>query len=132
MARVRAPSRSAAVAARRAGIRAQQRGRVDGAVLGDHAFALRFFADAGAGERLLIVNLGQELNRPSFAEPLLAPPADFEWHVQWSSDDPKYGGCGTRDLWPDGTWSLPPESAIVCQPASLRSRTSGPVRRRTA
>ena len=112
--------------------RAQQRGRVDGAVLGDHAFALRFFADAGAGERLLIVNLGQELNRPSFAEPLLAPPADFEWHVQWSSEDPKYGGCGTRDLWPDGTWSLPPESAIVCQPASLRPRTSGPVRRRTA
>jgi len=112
--------------------KAQRRGQVDGAVLAAHAFVLRFFADAPADERLLIVNLGPELNRPSFAEPLLAPPWCFEWHVQWSSEDPKYGGGGTSDLWPDCTWSIPPEAAIVCQPASLQPRTSGPVRRRTA
>jgi len=111
---------------------AQQHGRVDGAVLAERAFVLRFFADTPADERLLIVNLGQELNRPSFAEPLLAPPLHFEWHVQWSSNDPKYGGCGTPDLWPDGTWSIPPEAAIVCQPVSLAPRIRGPVRRRTA
>jgi len=112
--------------------KAQRRGHVDGAVLATQAFVLRFFADAPADERLLIVNLGAELNRPSFAEPLLAPPLSFEWQVQWSSGDPKYGGLGTPDLWPDGTWSIAPETAIVCHPASLRPRTRGPVRRRTA
>jgi maltooligosyltrehalose trehalohydrolase len=111
--------------------RAQRRGQVDGAVLGEQAFVLRFFAETPADERLLIVNLGPALDRPSFAEPLLAPPSG-EWHVQWSSDDPKYGGCGTPDLWPDGTWCIPPEAAIVCQPASLAPRTYGPIRRRTA
>ena len=112
--------------------RAQRRGQVDGAVLGEQAFVLRFFADASPDERLLIINLGQEVNRPSLAEPLVAPPLGFEWHVHWSSSDPKYGGGGTRDLWPDGTWSIPPESAIVCRPEALRPRTTGPVRRRTA
>jgi maltooligosyltrehalose trehalohydrolase len=110
----------------------QRRGQVDGAVLATQAFVLRFFADAPGDERLLIVNLGPQLHRPSFAEPLLAPPPGCEWHVQWSSDDPAYDGCGTPDLWPDGTWSIPPEVAIVCQPASLAPRTSGPIRRRTA
>jgi maltooligosyltrehalose trehalohydrolase len=115
-----------------AAFKAQRAGQVDGAVLSTHAFVLRFFVDAPADERMLIVNLGPELNRRSFAEPLLAPPSCFEWHVQWSSDDPKYGGPGTPDLWPEGTWSIPPETAIVCQPASLAPRTKGPVRRRTA
>ena len=115
-----------------AAFKAQRAGQVDGAVLSTQAFVLRFFADAAADERLLIVNLGPEHNRRSFAEPLLAPPSCFEWHVQWSSDDPKYGGPGTPDLWPEGTWSIPPETAIVCQPASLAPRTKGPVRRRTA
>jgi maltooligosyltrehalose trehalohydrolase len=112
--------------------RAQRRGQVDGAVLGGQAFVLRFFTDAPVDERLLIVNLGPEVNRPSLAEPLVAPPPGFEWHVYWSSSDPKYGGSGTRDLWPDGTWSIPPESATVCRPDLLRLRTAGPVKRRTA
>ena len=29
-------------------------------------------------------------------EPLAAPPIDREWRVLWSSEDPKYGGWGTR------------------------------------
>jgi maltooligosyltrehalose trehalohydrolase len=110
---------------------AQRRGQVDGAVLSAHAFVLRFFGDTPAGDRLLIVNLGAELNRPSFAEPLIAPPFDSEWSVSWSSEHPKYGGSGTRDLWPDGTWSIPPESAIVCTPRPRRWSGSS-VRRRTA
>jgi maltooligosyltrehalose trehalohydrolase len=111
---------------------AQRRGRLDGAVLSAHAFVLRFFGEAPADDRLLIVNLGAELNRRSFAEPLIAPPADAQWCLAWSSEDPKYGGSGTRDLWPDGTWSLPPESAVVCGPAPLQRSPCQRVRRRTA
>jgi maltooligosyltrehalose trehalohydrolase len=109
--------------------RAQRRGQVDGAVLSAHAFVLRFFDETPAGDRLLIVNLGPELNRPSFAEPLLAPPAGHDWCVGWSSDNPAYGGIGTRDPWPDGRWSVAPETAIVCPPGPQRPRPRGFVRR---
>jgi maltooligosyltrehalose trehalohydrolase len=111
---------------------AQQRGGVDGAVLSSQAFVLRFFGATPANDRLLIINLGPELNRPSFAEPLLAPPPNADWCVAWSSENPTYGGCGTRDLWPEGTWSIPPESAIVCEPGAPRCRPHAGVRRRTA
>src|SRR5207245_2994951 len=50
----------------------QRAGGLDGAVLSASAFALRFFVDDHADDRLLIVNLGSDLNRDSFAEPLLA------------------------------------------------------------
>jgi maltooligosyltrehalose trehalohydrolase len=111
---------------------AQRRGGVDGAVLSSQAFALRFFDDSGSGDRLLVVNLGADLNRPSFAEPLLAPPAGTEWRVAWSSEDPAYGGCGSREVWPDRAWSLPSESAIVCEPAPRQTPAAAGVRRRTA
>jgi len=112
--------------------RAQARRQLDGAVLSDRAFVLRYFAAAPADERLLIVNLGAELNRPSLAEPLIAPPAGFEWSVQWSSDDPAYGGTGTRDLRPEHAWSIPPEAAVVCRPVPQIQRVQAGVRRRTA
>jgi maltooligosyltrehalose trehalohydrolase len=110
---------------------AQRHGAVDGAVLSAHAFVLRFFGATPEDDRLLVVNLGAELNRASFAEPLTAPPLETEWCVSWSSEDPKYAGSGTRDVWPDGTWSIPPESAIVCAPGPCR-RHPGGIRRRTA
>jgi maltooligosyltrehalose trehalohydrolase len=111
---------------------AQRRGGVDGAVLSLHAFVLRFFGATAADDRLLIINLGRELNRPSFPEPLLAPPLNADWCVAWSSENPLYGGCGTRDLWPDATWSIPPEAAIVCEPGPAGGRPTASVRRRTA
>ena len=111
---------------------AQRRGGLDGAVLSPHAFVLRFFGDAASDDRLLIVNLGPDLDRPSFAEPLLAPPSGREWRVAWSSEDPAYGGCGSRDLWPDATWSIPSDSATVCGPAAPQERPDMAIRRRTA
>ena len=39
----------------------QRPGAVDGAVLGDEAFALRFFADDESLDRLLVVNFGRDL-----------------------------------------------------------------------
>jgi maltooligosyltrehalose trehalohydrolase len=81
---------------------------------------------------LLLVNLGRDLKRTSFAEPLLAPPVDSDWAVAWSSEDPKYEGGGTPDLWPGGTWSIPGESAIVLAPGPRREPRAKPKIRRTA
>jgi maltooligosyltrehalose trehalohydrolase len=112
---------------------AQEPGGVDGAVLAPSALALRFFTPDHLDDRVVVVNLGPDLNRPSFAEPLLAPPAGHDWVVRWSSEDPKYGGNGTPDTWPDGCWQIAAESALVIGPGPKRGRSPFPlVRRRTA
>jgi maltooligosyltrehalose trehalohydrolase len=103
----------------RAAFRSQSRGAVDGTVLGPRAFALRFFTEGWQEDRVLLVNLGRVLERRSFAEPLLAPPAGTDWQIEWSSDDPAYGGPGTADLRPQQQWLIPAECAIVLAP--LRS-----------
>jgi maltooligosyltrehalose trehalohydrolase len=78
-------------------IRAQGAGGLDGAVLGPEAFCLRWL-DPAADDRLLVVNLGADLDLPSSPEPLLAPPVDRAWATIWSSEDPRYGGGGTPAL----------------------------------
>jgi maltooligosyltrehalose trehalohydrolase len=110
----------------------QQPGGVDGAVLAPSAFALRFFTPDHVDDRVLVVNLGPDILRPSYAEPLLGPPPDADWICRWSSEDPAYGGNGTRDLWPHGCWVIPSESALVLSPGPRRPTTSLPLIRRTA
>jgi maltooligosyltrehalose trehalohydrolase len=111
---------------------AQRAGGVDGAVLSSSALALRFFTPDHLDDRVIVVNLGSDLTRGSFAEPLLAPPPDHDWSVRWSSEDPKYGGGGTRDPWPDGCWAIAAESALVLCPGPKRPRSPMPLVRRTA
>ena len=84
----------------------------DGAVLGPDAFVLRFFAEGG-DDRLLIVNLGRDLNRKSFAEPLIAPPRGKRWEVLWSSEEPDYGGTGIAAFETNKGWHLPANTALV-------------------
>jgi maltooligosyltrehalose trehalohydrolase len=88
---------------------------LEGAVLGDQAFLLRFFG-GDAGDRLLLINLGPDLILDIAPEPLLAPPQNRLWSPFWTSEDFKYGGCGAPQ--PDGpdSWRLPAESAIVMGP----------------
>jgi maltooligosyltrehalose trehalohydrolase len=95
---------------------------VDGAVLGDSAFVIRFFNTAGRGaagqrppdgDRLLVVNLGADLALEVAPEPLLAPD-DLEsgWRRLWYSDDPCYGGRGAWQIESRiGEWHIPAESA---------------------
>jgi maltooligosyltrehalose trehalohydrolase len=90
----------------------QCRGAVDGAVLAEAAFVLRYFAPDGQ-DRLLVVNLGRAVMLDPAPEPLLAPPAGALWATIWSSEDPKYGGLGTPPLETDENWRLPPDAAIV-------------------
>src|SRR5207245_11287235 len=97
--------------------RRQERGRLDGAVLSAQALVLRFFGDDG-DDRLLLVNLGTDLELAAAPEPLLAPPAQCRWRTLLSSEAFAYGGSGTppvldRD---DDGWLVPGETAVVMAP----------------
>jgi len=84
---------------------------IDGAVLSDAAFLLRFF---GRGtDRLLFVNLGMDLFFTPAPQPLLAPPREQHWRVLFSTEDPRYGGSGTPDLELDQGWRIPAETAVA-------------------
>ncbi|MFL6195325.1 MAG: malto-oligosyltrehalose trehalohydrolase [Thermoanaerobaculia bacterium] len=88
-------------------------GWLDGAVLGPEAFLLRYFAD-DAGDRLLLVNLGLDLDLEPVPEPLLAPLKGFRWKMRWSSEEPRYGGNGAPPPEDEeGCWRLPGQAAVV-------------------
>ncbi len=95
--------------------RSQRAGGVDGAVIADEAFILRYF-DRAAGDRLLIVNFGRDLTLDPAPEPLLAPPEDRLWDVLWSSEDASYGGCGTAPLETADNWRIPGNAAVAMHP----------------
>ena len=109
--------------------RAQRHRGLDGAVLSESAFALRFFADDG-DDRLLVVYFGGAVHLDPAPEPLLAPPLGRRWRTGWTSDDPRYGGLGTPELdapevdrhvatgtpagmRPAENWRIPGECAVV-------------------
>lgn len=94
---------------------APRAGGVDGAVLGQEAFVLRYFAEAD-DDRLLLINFGADLQLKPTPEPLLAPPAETDWAVLWSSEDPRYGGGGTAPLETDEHWRLPGHAAVAMKP----------------
>jgi maltooligosyltrehalose trehalohydrolase len=79
---------------------------------------LRFFG-GGAGDRLIVVNLGPDLNPLPGVEPLLAPPAGCDWKPLWSSESPRYGGCGRHPFDKDGKWSLTGETTLVLESEAL-------------
>jgi maltooligosyltrehalose trehalohydrolase len=84
----------------------------EGSVLNERTFLWRWF-DSDGLDRLLLINLGEEVDRRTYAEPLLAPPAGRSWRLRWSSEDPKYGGLGAVDpVTPEG-WYLQAESASL-------------------
>jgi maltooligosyltrehalose trehalohydrolase len=121
-----------------AAFRASPRGCVDGAVLSAEAFVLRFFSEGHLDDRLLIVNLGRDLSRASFAEPLMAPPTPaHDWAVRWSSENAEYGGRGTpairardtgdqavRDAAAAECYLFGGESAIVLSPCPRPADTA--------
>ncbi len=95
-------------------IRHPSRERMDGAVLADEAFVLRYYHEDG--DRLLIVNLGRHLHLFPSPEPLLGPPEGMRWAVAWSSEDPRYGGAGTPAAETDDGWRIPGHAALVLSP----------------
>jgi maltooligosyltrehalose trehalohydrolase len=89
--------------------------RLDGAVLGPDAFVLRYDGREEGG-RLLLVNLGPDLDLSPLPEPLLAPPAGSQWTLLWSSEAVSYDGAGRAPLHPHPAWHIPGESAILLGP----------------
>ena len=85
---------------------------IDGAVLAPEGFVLRLVGDDG-DDRLLLVNLGADLQLYPAPEPLLAPPEGRAWKMQWSSENPVYGGGGTPKVETPAGWHLPAHAAIV-------------------
>jgi maltooligosyltrehalose trehalohydrolase len=90
----------------------QNRFAIDGAVFSERAFVLRWLNERH-GDRLLVVNLGDELELRPAPEPLLAPPSGADWQLVWSSDNPRYDGRGTVDPCSPTGWRLPGESAAL-------------------
>ncbi len=100
---------------RDAAFRAQRPGGIDGAVLGDEALLLRYFEEGG-DDRLMLINLGADLRFDPAPQPLLAPPEGRVWRVEWSSEDPVYGGGGTGNVEGGGEWRIPAHAAVVMRP----------------
>ena len=98
-------------------------GRIDTAIIGDRAWLVRYFGDRE--DRLLLVNLGQNMTLAPAPEPLLAPPEDQAWRILWSSEAPDYGGGGTPALSRDGEMLLPGEAALVLAPVSAEAASDG-------
>jgi maltooligosyltrehalose trehalohydrolase len=89
--------------------------KVDGAVLSNESWMLRYFDQDGA-DRLLIVNLGADVVLDPAPEPLLAPVEGHRWRLLWSSEAPRYGGAGIVPLDPEGIWHLPGQAAVILAP----------------
>jgi len=97
---------------------AQRSDWLHGAVLGPEALLLRYVT-RGEGDRLVLLNLGRDLDLGDLAEPLLAPPEGHFWSVLWSSEDPRYGGVGTPPLGACGQRCLVGASALVLAPQEI-------------
>lgn len=97
-------------------------GGVDGAVIGPDALLLRFFGERGEDDRLLLVNLGRDLDLRSIPEPLAAPPAGHDWVQSWSSEEHKYGGDGRRAMDLTERSVLSGEVAVLFTPGPPRPR----------
>jgi maltooligosyltrehalose trehalohydrolase len=96
---------------------------LDGAVLTDRAFVLRFFGATG-DDRLLVVNLGTRVHADPIAEPLLSPVRGADgtvhpWRTIFSTEARVYGGWGTPRLETiPGGWWIPAESAVLLAPSN--------------
>jgi len=96
----------------------QENSQIHGAVLAHEALALRFFG-ADGNDRLLILNLGRQLEWLPLTEPLLVAPFQRRWKLLWSSECPRYGGTGSGPE-EEHSASFPGHAAYVFQ-AVLRA-----------
>jgi maltooligosyltrehalose trehalohydrolase len=101
--------------------RAQKPRSLDGAVLAEEAFLIRYFGENG-DDCLVLVNLGRDLNLHVTPEPLLAGPEKTQWSTIFSTESPDYGGCGTSEVQTENGWQIPAEATVVLK-ASPQNQT---------
>ncbi|HJT80438.1 MAG TPA: malto-oligosyltrehalose trehalohydrolase [Chthoniobacterales bacterium] len=109
--------------------REQIPGGVDGAVLNQESFVLRYFGKNN-DDRLLVVNLGRQQRLEPAPEPLLAPSIGFEWERVWSSELRKYGGPGEVAVVTQESWILPAEATVALRLVPAKAPRKKPKRRR--
>ena len=80
------------------------------------ARSLLRYLDAERGDRLLVVNLGCDLDFTPAREPLLAPPSMRAGAWRGAAKRRDYGGQGVAPLDPDGPWRIPGGSAMFFVP----------------
>jgi maltooligosyltrehalose trehalohydrolase len=103
----------------------QDRGELVGSIVTSECLLLRW--DAGAEEsRLLLVNLGRDLELRPTSEPLLAPPLGRQWRLLFSSEALEYGGGGTAEL-DVRRWTVPGHTALLLRSAPPAEGESPPV-----
>ncbi|MEJ1157146.1 malto-oligosyltrehalose trehalohydrolase [Prosthecomicrobium sp. N25] len=79
--------------------------------------AIRFLApQAGTGDRLLLVNLGEDIEVPTVPDPLFATGTGGEWVTLWSSEDEAYRGRGAEPVAHGEGWSIPGRAAVLLAP----------------
>lgn len=89
----------------------QDRAAIEGAVLDKEAFVLRY--KGLKSDRLLIINLGADLDYSPCPEPLLAPFARRPWKFIWSSEEAHYGGKGIIKAHKNKGWFIPAQCAQI-------------------
>jgi maltooligosyltrehalose trehalohydrolase len=90
-----------------------------GAVLAAEAFLLRYAVGTGR-DRLVVVNLGGDLDLSAIPEPLLVPPRRARWRLIFSTEDARYGGSGTPPFEPCGLLTVPAHCTLVLSPEDER------------
>ena len=106
-------------------IRNQYIGYVDGAVLSNDCFVLRYFGDRlheRNDDRLLIVNFGPSLRLGQIPEPLLAAPPKKAWKLKWNSDRIEYGGTSAMTPISATGWQIAEDIAILLAAEDIQSR----------
>jgi maltooligosyltrehalose trehalohydrolase len=93
----------------------QYQSTLDGAVLSDNCFLLRYFRENAQQrlDRLLLINLGPTLKLEHLPEPLLAPPEQTTWTMIWNSERPEYGGSSVAVPITDSGWEISGPAAIL-------------------
>lgn len=108
----------------------QGTGRIDASALGPSCGLVRYFGDPGAqgaGDRLLLVNLGVGIDLDRITDPLLAPPVHHDrWAMLWYSEDPRYGGHGcAQPNAPEGRWAIPGCATALLAPVASVEKAQG-------
>jgi maltooligosyltrehalose trehalohydrolase len=89
----------------------QDRKAIEGAVLGPQSFILRY--KGLETDRLLIINLGNDLEYSPCPQPLLAAPQNIRWKLLWGSEDVRYGGGGIVPANNQDQWYIPGRSSQI-------------------
>jgi maltooligosyltrehalose trehalohydrolase len=92
---------------------AQDATRLTGAVLSRDALVLRYSGGEREGDRLLLLNLGTELELAPCPEPLLVPPLGNKWRPLLASEHVRYGGMGSPPFAEEGPPRIPGQMALV-------------------